>query len=209
MNCPLCATDIINSFHNDKGRSYYNCQVCGLVFVPKEYFLSVEDEKARYDQHQNNPEDEGYSSFLMKLGEPMMHLLKSEDRGLDFGAGPTPALAALFKKRGFGMARFDPFYADNQDLLLNTYDFITATEVVEHLHRPKEVFEKLFNMLKPGGLLGLMTKKMPEQKVFASWWYKNDRTHVCFYSDNTWGWIENRWNVNLIYAKGDVFIFRK
>lgn len=209
MNCPLCASDAIKSFHSDKARPYFQCHCCALVFVPKAYFLSNEDEKERYDQHQNNPEDEGYSSFLMKLVEPMIHRLAPGVCGLDFGAGPTPALAGLFEKKGFGMDRFDPFYADNQELLLNEYDFITATEVVEHLHRPQDVFEKLFGMIKPGGLLGLMTKTMPDENLFASWWYKNDRTHVCFYSDDTWRWIENKWEVNLIYAKDDVFIFRK
>ncbi len=32
----------------------------------RQAFLSAEDEKARYDLHQNNPNDEGYKQFLLQ-----------------------------------------------------------------------------------------------------------------------------------------------
>ncbi|MEI4850515.1 class I SAM-dependent methyltransferase, partial [Klebsiella pneumoniae] len=78
-------------------------------------------------------------------------------RGLDFGCGPGPALATMLREAGMDMALFDPFFYPQASVLERQYDFITCTEVVEHLHRPAEVFRQLDRLLAPGGWLGVMT----------------------------------------------------
>ena len=70
------------------------------------------------------------------------------------------------------------------ELALNaSYDFICATEVVEHLHRPGQDLERLWSLLRPGGWMGIMTKLVRDRASFDTWHYKNDPTHVCFFSE--------------------------
>lgn len=209
MQCPLCLEEKNESYFHDTTRTYQHCLVCGLVFVPPVYFLTEAEEKARYDLHQNNPNDKGYQEFLMQLVSPMLKFVKPGDSGLDFGSGPEPALAALFRSNDFNVELFDPFYANGTRLLERQYNFITATEVVEHLHHPAAVMEQLFGMLNPRGVLGIMTKPLPAKEAFSGWWYKNDPTHVCFYSEATFRWIAERWKLQIEYREGDVIIFRK
>ena len=42
----------------------------------------------------------------------------------------------MFEEMGHTVALYDYFYANDPFVLHHLYDFITATEVVEHLHNP-------------------------------------------------------------------------
>ena len=209
MHCPLCLKEKNEPYYHNKVRSYQRCLVCDLVFVPSNYFLSENDEKARYNLHQNNSNDDGYKQFLSQLLTPMLSHLKSGDEGLDFGSGPEPALAELFRSHQFHVTLYDPFFANTPQVLNRQYNFITASEVIEHLYNPAVVFEQLSQMLNTGGVLGVMTKTQVPKPNFPGWWYKNDPTHVCFYSEATFAWIQQKWKLNIEYRKGDVTIFSK
>ena len=74
----------------------------------------------------------------------------------------VPALAAMLRERGLTVALYDPFYAPDESVWSRAYDFITATEVLEHLHEPARELDRLFAALRPGGWLGVMTKPMRE-----------------------------------------------
>ena len=115
--------------------------------------------------------------------------LAAGSRGLDFGCGPAPALAELLQQQGFEVALYDSFFRPDSAALDGDYDFICATEVVEHLRDPDQVFRNLFNMLKPGGWLAIMTKLVIDQEAFSQWHYIRDLTHICFYCRNTFAFI--------------------
>lgn len=208
-HCPLCQAEQIELFFEDKLRSYLRCSLCALVFVPQRYWLSIEQEKAIYDLHQNDVQDQGYRQFLARLATPLLEQLAPDQRGLDFGCGPGPALAAIFKERGHHMDLFDPFYFNDPALLTKQYDFICATEVVEHLHTPDKEFTTLFSLLKPGGWLGLMTKLVIDQQAFRQWHYIRDLTHICFYSHSTFEYLAQRFDTELSFAAKDVILLRK
>jgi uncharacterized Zn finger protein len=59
MRCPLCKNNVIEEFASASGRTYYQCDNCGLIFTSKEFFLSNEEEKERYCFHQNRIDDDG------------------------------------------------------------------------------------------------------------------------------------------------------
>jgi len=69
--------------------------------------------------------------------------------------------------------------------------------------------ERLWACLKHGGILGIMTKLAPDQDAFSSWHYKNDPTHVCFFSQFTFKWLADQWGAELTFADKDVVIFSK
>jgi methyltransferase family protein len=210
LPCPLCQTrGSSEPFYRDTYRDYYRCTSCYLTHVLPSQWLSPEAERAEYDKHQNSPDDLGYRKFLSRLFVPLDERLSPASLGLDFGSGPGPTLSVLFEEAGHEMSVFDPFYAPDKKTLGIQYDFITASEVVEHLHNPAADLALLWSLLMPGGWLGVMTKLALDEAPFSAWHYKNDSTHVCFFSGATMEWIARQWQAELLFIGDDVFLFRK
>lgn len=209
MECPLCQHRAIDAYHSDGRRDYFQCRRCALVFVAPGQRLSPEAEKAEYDRHQNDPYDPGYRRFLSRLFEPLTARLPPPAQGLDFGCGPGPALGTMLSEAGYGVRLYDPFYAPGRGVLQGPFDFITCTEVVEHLFEPGLVLARLLEMLRPGGWLGIMTKLVIDRQAFARWHYKNDPTHVCFFSRETFDWWAAQAGVLHEYRGRDVILVRR
>ncbi len=206
--CPLCLNDSISPFYRDRVRAYFRCRHCWLVFVPREQHLHPSAEKALYDLHENHANDGGYRRFLSRLSIPLLARLPAHAHGLDFGCGPGPLLAEMLREQGHRVEIYDPFYADHPQLLQQRYDFVSCTEVVEHFRQPRTAFESLFALLKPNGLLGIMTKLVIDAQAFSRWHYKNDPTHVCFFSETTLHWLAGNYRCQIELIGADVFIFR-
>ena len=207
--CPLCRSAHVTTYAEDKQRVYLICCHCLLVSVPPEHFLSAGKEKARYEEHHNSPADPAYRDFLGRLFTPLKIRLRAGTEGLDFGSGNGPTLSVMFEEAGFKMFIYDHFFARHPAVFNRTYDFITATEVVEHLHHPREELDKLCTCLKPGGWLGIMTKQRVAKEKFNNWHNKRDMTQVCFYSRKTFDWLTHRWNATAEFIDNDVVIVRK
>jgi len=207
--CPLCGCQNPITFFKDKNRDYHRCRQCHLIFVPSCYWLSPLEEKGVYDLHENDAQDPGYQKFLSRLSQPLLEKLGSKRKGLDFGSGPGPALPALLEKHGHQVVVYDPFYANTPSVFDRQYDFITASEVVEHLRTPGQVFATLFKLLNPGGWLGIMTKLARDRTAFSQWHYIRDMTHICFYSRSTFEYIARRFNAKLTIVGNDVILLKK
>lgn len=209
IHCPLCAGPKISPYLSDRRRSYLHCAVCGLVFVPPVWHLTREVERAEYELHQNAIDDLGYRKFLSRLMQPLVDRLPAGAQGLDFGCGPGPALAHMLRELGFEVALYDSFFMPDRAPLGMHYDFVCATEVVEHLHRPGQILEQLWSLLRPGGWLGVMTKLVRDHTAFTHWHYKNDPTHVCFFSEDTWRWWAQQHDAKLEIIGADVILLQR
>ncbi len=209
MDCPLCCSRQNRLFFQGKDRPFYQCHVCLLVFVPASHYLSIEAERGHYRQHDNHPEDPGYRAFLSRLCVPLCKRLAPHSSGLDFGSGPGPTLSVMLEETGHKVAIYDPAFAPDMLVLNRQYQFITATEVVEHLHTPGKILNQLNAILLPGGWLGIMTSLAPDKRRFPDWHYKNDPTHVCFYSSETFGYIAHRFHYDLEFLEGNVILLKK
>ncbi len=213
-SCILCNGPAIQHFYEDTSEhyasDYYQCQQCRLIFAPPKDRPDPTEELARYDTHENDPNDEGYRNFLSQLFDPLNDRLPPNSFGLDFGSGPGPTLNLMFEETGHEMKIYDPFYADDETVFNQQYDFITATEVVEHLFHPGKDLDRLWRCLKPGGYLGIMTK-IAEDDVdfFADWHYRLDLTHVTFYTNDTFRWLADHWEAEVEFPADRVIIFRK
>jgi hypothetical protein len=115
----------------------------------------------------------------------------------------------MLREAGYEVALYDTFFAQEEDALNARYDFICATEVVEHLHRPGQELERLWSLLQPGGWLGVMTKLARNRASFEKWHYKNDPTHVCFFSEATWRWWARHNGASLEIIGADVILLRR
>lgn len=207
--CPLCHQRTAEFFFKDKQRAYLRCDGCQLVFVPEPYWLSLADERAIYDLHQNDAGDPGYRKFLARLSAPLLAKLGPNQEGLDFGCGPGPTLSRMLETEGHGMDLYDPFYHHDTAVFSKTYDFICATEVVEHLREPAQVLDLLFRLLRPGGWLGIMTKLVIDREAFRRWHYIRDLTHICFFSRETFAYLGRRFDAGAEFAGKDVILLRK
>jgi SAM-dependent methyltransferase len=209
VSCPVCGCQEVAHFQTVQGRVYYRCGRCVATYLSRDQLPTPEQERTRYDQHRNDPEDPGYRDFLRRLARPLLKKLPAQAEGLDFGSGPGPALAGILSEAGHRVSCYDPFYAPDGKVLEREYDFITATEVMEHLHSPAQTLRRLDRLLRPGGYLGVMTEFLTDDSRFATWYYRQDVTHVVFYCETTMETIaeEMRWEVEI--PRKNVAIFRK
>jgi hypothetical protein len=177
--------------------------------VSNSYLLNEKEEKKRYDFHNNCIDDPHYVKFLSQLINPLLLKIKPNSVGLDFGSGPEPVLSQLLIKEGFKMDIYDPFYADNQEIFTKKYDFITLTEVAEHLYEPAYEFKRLISLLKPNAYLAIMTLRTDNVKDFKDWFYKKDETHVCFFSNKSMAYIAKKYRLKLQIFNERVVVFHK
>lgn len=204
--CPLCLSDETTEYFNHR---YFKCSHCDLIYLAPNLQISKEEEKKRYATHNNDPKDNGYRQFLSRLMDPVLNQISPNSKGLDFGSGPGPTLALMFEEKGFDMAIFDPYFANHPQVLQTSYDFVTSSEVVEHFSSPKASWDQLTHLVKPGGTLGIMTEIMNDSINFEKWYYKNDDTHIAFYSLDTFAWIEHTYHLTRTYADSRVIVFNK
>ena len=180
-----------------------------MVFVAAQDQLSFSAEKSEYDHHQNSEGDLGYLNFLRRLADPLVARMPAASVGLDIGCGPGPVLQSWLQAQGFEVAVYDKFYARDEVVLQKKYDFVCATEVVEHFRQPGFSLLAMWQLLKPGGYLALMTKRVIDRDAFSRWHYKNDLTHVSFFSDESFNWLAARLNAQLEFIGKDVVFLQK
>jgi hypothetical protein len=209
MHCPLCENIKHSEFSSDKHREYYQCNNCELIFVSPNQRPNPDVEKARYMEHRNDETNEGYVRFLSRIIEPLSTRVSDGASGLDYGCGPNPVLSLLLAKRNYKMSYFDPFFFNNRELLDQKYDFIVSTEVAEHMFDPQREFEFLFSRLTNNGTLALMTNLYTDKIDFDEWHYKNDTTHVCFYTEKSIKWISTYFNYKAEIILPDLIFFYK
>lgn len=212
--CPLCHNSHTELWHQDAKRPYIHCNQCDLIHVPAAFHLSAEDEKQVYDQHENNPDDLGYRKFLSKAYGPVQQHIPPASAGIDFGCGPGPTLSLMAQEDGHQCAVYDPYFApDRSTLIPGHYDFVTCTEVIEHVSDPVSVLNTLFGLMKPGACLVIMTKRHNSAQdnatrdSFARWHYILDPTHITFFSEKTFLKIAEIHNAQVSFPATDVAFF--
>lgn len=206
--CPLCGA--VDSYALPvAGKYYHRCRSCELVWLDGADHLGPSAEKAVYDGHDNQVDDPRYRHFLMRAFGEVLSRVPPPASGLDFGCGPGPALIAMGREAGYQMAGYDKFYADLPDLLTRQYDFITSTEVIEHIADPRAALDVLWGCLKPGGILVLQTQRVLDDDRFKTWRYRHDSTHIVFFAEASFRALAIRWQADVLFPHGDVVVITK
>ena len=207
--CPVCCDPYPRPLLTIDDKAYWSCPTCTVRFLDPRHHPTRDQELAHYDLHENDPDDPAYQAFLSKLATPLLAKLESKQKILDYGAGPGPALAAMLQEAGHQVTVYDPFYAPDKSALNQTYDVITSTETVEHFHNPAAEFERLDQLLRPGGWLGIMTCFQTDDAKFANWHYRKDPTHVVFYRPETFLHISSELGWHCKILTKDVVLMQK
>ncbi len=208
MNCALCGTrtTLFSVTHQKK---YHICSTCKSISLHPSYFLSNTNERKRYEAHNNDIHDIGYQQFVSPIVNAVVRDFLPKDSGLDFGSGSGPVITAMLRKKHYTIQTYDPFFDPNEAALTTTYDYIACCEVMEHFYDPHKEFSLLFSLLKPNGRLYCKTKLFSPTVEFDSWWYKNDPSHVFFYSETSLIWIKEHFGFSDVTVTKDLITFIK
>jgi 2-polyprenyl-3-methyl-5-hydroxy-6-metoxy-1,4-benzoquinol methylase len=170
-------------------------------------YVSKTEEKDRYLTHNNDVNDPRYQNFVSPLFTTVNSDFPKTAKGLDFGAGTGPVIAKMLSEKGYSVALYDPFFHPNTEVLEKQYDFIVCCEVMEHFHNPNKEFKLLERLLAPKGKLYCMTDLVPKNIKFSDWYYKNDNTHVVFYSERNLQWIQRHFGFSKLEVNSRLIVF--
>jgi len=170
MICTLCNAILIHK----KDTYYYDCTTCKAIVKDEKYYLPADEEKARYKAHNNDVNDTRYQHFTSPITNYIIEKFSPMHKGLDFGSGTGPVISSMLLKKAYDIVQYDPFFAPNQAVLTNTYDYIVSCEVFEHFYNPKQEIDRLVSLLKPNGVLLIMTLIYNNEIDFNSWHYRKE-----------------------------------
>lgn len=182
MNCPLCEAAGCTAFFKDVRRTFFFCNECKLLFVPAEEHISLDDEKKRYDLHDNSTANKGYIRFLEEIAGVIEDLKPVDQNVLDYGCGKNAVLGMLLQRKGVTIDSYDPLYSLGIECLSKKYDILVLCEVVEHMRNLKDEIRRIKKILDKNGKIILRTNVYPSVEEFCTWWYKEDMTHINFFS---------------------------
>lgn len=193
MVCTLCNTLLKKKIDEN----FYDCSTCKALVKDKKYYLTADEEKARYQNHNNDINDVGYQKFTSPITNYVLENFTKNNKGLDFGSGTGPVISSELEKNNYTILQYDPYFSPNKNVLKSKYDYIVSCEVFEHFYNPKQEIETLLKLLKNNGALLIMTLLYNDKKDFDAWFYKNDPTHVFIYRKKTFEFIAKTYNLEI------------
>lgn len=206
--CRLCSGKTA-SFFKEVNREFVVCKTCEGIQLLPEYFISAKAEEDRYLTHNNDVEDVRYQNFVSPITSGVYKDFTTKNIGLDYGCGTGPVAATELEKKGYTVKLYDPFFYPDPAVLKKTYDFIICCEVMEHFYQPKQEFSKLSELLIPGGKIYCKTSLYSEEIDFKTWYYKNDPTHVFFYTEKSLKWIMENFKFSKVEVFPKLIVFNK
>lgn len=209
MNCVLCQNNKVGDYLITRKSSFHTCQSCGVVFRNPNYYNTPEEERNRYLFHNQDSEDKGYRASVQPLIDKVAKEQLTTSKGLDFGTGTSAIVANMLAEKGFHMQLWDPFFYPDTGVFKTTYHFITCSETIEHFHHPLAEFNKMYALLNPEGILYCKTELLTQTINFEKWYYKNDATHVVFYTEASLKWIQKTVGFRSLEIQKNIISFRK
>jgi SAM-dependent methyltransferase len=205
MKCPLCKTPLTQK----EDKYYFHCDSCKAHVKNPCYYLSMEDEKAVYQKHENDINDRRYQEFTSPITEAILQQYLPHHIGLDYGCGTGPVISKLLSDYSYQVKLYDPYFFPDEEFLKYQYDYIFCCEVFEHFHEPAKEIEKLLNLLKTNGRLYIMTHVYDNKIPFEKWYYRNDPTHVFIYQKETFEYISNKYDLQIEKLNERFIILKK
>jgi hypothetical protein len=179
--CKVCKTPCTDA-GRDQRRAYMRCGACGSRYVPPAYWLTPAREKQRYALHDNSLANDGYMRYLGAVADTVERCVEPGARALDYGSGPARALETILRGRGFDAASFDPLYDIGPASLSRRWDIVVICEVIEHVRDIDSMLKRLRPLLHAESVLLIHTRTIDSVNDFMRWWYKEDPTHINFFS---------------------------
>ncbi len=196
--CSLCEAPSRRALESF-GSPFYHCAQCDLIFVPREWHLSLAAQVDRYRRHQNTPEHAGYAARFEALVGLIQERCQQVSRILDYGCGPGPVLVQLLQRAGYEAVGYDPHFFSEADIS-RPFDAVVSTETFEHFADPRGEMKRILGLIRPGGYLAVMTEFHSGVERFGGWCYARDRTHVAFYSLRTLDYLCETFEMKMMFG---------
>ena len=214
MECTLCSAPSAGAPGTPwatapDGKEYFQCGICDLVWLHPRHWPSPDEERGRYLEHRNDSADSAYLEYLSRLAEPVCALISPPARGIDYGCGPAEGMRTLLAPRGYEVDSYDPLFYPRPDLEPAAYDFLLCNEAAEHFFRPAEEFRRMDSIVDKGGVLAFSSGLVINKERFLGWNYRQDPTHVIFFSEKCVRWIGARFGWDVLEIKNPRFLFQK
>lgn len=213
MDCKICKSKTNKIFEKEillkYPVSYYQCENCGFIQTEKPYWL-----KEAYSDAITSL-DIGIldrNKFLLKeIPKIINTFFPNSQIYLDF-AGGYGLFARSMRDLGFDFYRQDIYcenlfakHFDINDIAINSFDVVTAFELVEHLENPIQEIESI---LKYSDNFIFSTELIPENQNVENWIYIAEETgqHIAFYTKKSLEIISEKFGKSY-YNKGHLHIF--
>lgn len=206
--CPLCQNSQTKLFYEEKRRPFFLCPVCFLIFVPEAFHISADEEKKRYDFHENDPKGQNYLAYKSWMRDFFNWVGREQLQGqvCDYGSGPHPILEEILKEEGsehLTFSSYDVYYAAEKFPAPSSVDVILLSEVVEHFRDLRLEWEKISQSLKPHARIYIRTSLWSDKTTWSSWAYARDNTHIAFYHEKTFLYLAKLLGASLVRLEGD------
>ena len=169
-------------------RAMWCCEDCQLIFVDESHISDPQAERARYLTHNNRIDDERYVATFAGVRAAIANYAPTAATVLDYGSGPAPVLVELLRRDGYDAVGYDPFFAPALDTA-RRFDVIACVETAEHFCKPRQEFQQMAGLLRPGGILIVKTQLHGGPQTIKDWWYARDFTHVAFFNKATFAQV--------------------
>ena len=190
-----------------KGIRYLYDELTHFVIKDPKGYVSLEDEKERYDEHHNDLSDPNYYAYQTKILELFVRPNLKKGSVLEFGCGQERVFEKLLLD--YKVSSYDLFYHPNEVIFEQRFDHIVTIETVEHFKHPFDEFSRFHRLLNDQGHLIVMTQFKPSFDLFDDWWYIRDKTHICFYDLNVFDYLAKAIGFEIVYTNHKNFIVLK
>ena len=173
-NCPICGDNKFNNWMKKNGNLIRQCKTCTHGYTsrrPKKFSEAYEDKKS--EGRYLTIYDKMRKYRIKRFAKERVNLLKKfKKKGmlLDFGCGTGWFLEhaqKYYKVAGYeptkNLAKFTSSLLKIQvessvkKFKNNSFDIITAFDVIEHVIEPQKTFREFFRLLKKNGILLIYT----------------------------------------------------
>jgi SAM-dependent methyltransferase len=179
-----------------KTRTLYECAACGQLSgdlydpsqysgyyaaLTHEYHDSHDYDQARYRQILDQiPERPGMKALDIGCGVGTFLSMLPPDT-MRFGIEPSTTAAACARQKGVNIIQYGDL---SRPELRNTFDLVTAIDVVEHMAKLQDFRRHLTTALRPGGIAIILTgnsQSKPARLLGRYWSYLNFAEHVTIF----------------------------
>jgi len=211
MKCHICSRST-QSFCDEKTAIVYHlCDSCEYLFKDPSEYRSIEEQKMRYDLHENDENSADYRAYFQRFLDFVLPAAGEPKTALDFGCGSSTLLANILNSMNIQTDVYDPIYYPEKCYDSKKYDIIVSVEVFEHLHDPNRLFSHLVSHLNEGGCIAIQTQFHPcDISTFKQWYYHKDPTHIVFFRPRTFAVLAEKYGCKLLADNGkNMVVLRK
>lgn len=202
--CPVCGkARVLPGWKRAVEQSLHRCRDCGFAWFPRDG-ASMEAVRSQYLENETSPLEyyELAERFSLEAFEIRMRRIIKETglktgRLLDIGANigtflqaaahsgwspvgvePNPQAAQRAAERGFEVHR--AFFDEALASRLPQFDVVHMGDVIEHVFDPVDLLKQVRRVLKPGGLLLVVTPDI--DSAMGRWLQIKPREHLVYFT---------------------------